>query len=164
MKGNCQRMVGSATRCSSWLDRRVWNIYSELQKNWQSPSIYFWLVYHLDILSSQSDSVFLLTYLFFFATYPSTLSPSMLLHLSDAASLAALLLLPLSQAQQFSNLPLPVSWPGLSDPCFNALNTTVSCSAVLNRASTRYIAHCAPIVNHFLFDMSLLIRFWLNHL
>ncbi|CZT52812.1 uncharacterized protein RSE6_14192 [Rhynchosporium secalis] len=37
--------------------------------------------------------------------------------------------------QQFTDLPLPASWPGISDLCFNALNSTVSCPAFLGVVS-----------------------------
>jgi hypothetical protein len=35
-----------------------------------------------------------------------------------------------TQAQQFSDLPLNASWPGVSNSCFQALNTTVSCPGI----------------------------------
>ncbi|CZR70102.1 uncharacterized protein PAC_20003 [Phialocephala subalpina] len=41
----------------------------------------------------------------------------------------------LACAQQFTDLPLPPSWPGISSACYDALNTSVSCPGFLGTIS-----------------------------
>ena len=66
------------------------------------------------------------------------LSQYMLSYLSCATAFAALLL-PSGYAQQFSDLPIPPSWPGISNACFDALNTTVSCPGFLGVVSIKSV-------------------------
>jgi hypothetical protein len=48
-----------------------------------------------------------------------------------AALLYGLVILCQATAQQFSERPMPVNYPGISDGCFDALNTTVTCPSLL---------------------------------
>jgi hypothetical protein len=48
-----------------------------------------------------------------------------------ATLLYALVISYQATAQQFSGVPMPVNYPGISDGCFDALNTTVTCPSLL---------------------------------
>ena len=67
----------------------------------------------------------------------SNLRINMLSYSSVVVALAVLL--PRGYTQQFSDLPLPPSWPGVSSTCFNALNTTVSCPGFLGQVSVKSV-------------------------
>jgi hypothetical protein len=62
-----------------------------------------------------------------------------MLQLAVATALCGLVLLCQTTAQQFSDVPLPVNYPGISDGCFDALNTTVTCPAFLIDISIEYV-------------------------
>jgi len=48
-------------------------------------------------------------------------------------------------AQTFADFPIPVSWPGISTTCAEALNTTVSCSAILGEIAEEYVLFSASM-------------------
>jgi hypothetical protein len=48
-----------------------------------------------------------------------------MLRFAIVAALCGLALICQTAAQQFSDVPQPVNYPGISDGCFHALNTTV---------------------------------------
>ncbi|KAM0693758.1 hypothetical protein Q7P36_007015 [Cladosporium allicinum] len=54
-----------------------------------------------------------------------------MLRFAIATALCGLAIICQTTAQQFSDVPLPVNYPGISDGCFNALNTTVNCPRFL---------------------------------
>jgi hypothetical protein len=48
-----------------------------------------------------------------------------------AALLYGLVILCQATAQRFTDVPVPVNYPGISDGCFDALNATVTCPSLL---------------------------------
>jgi hypothetical protein len=48
-----------------------------------------------------------------------------------ATLLYALVVFCQATAQHFTDVSMPVNYPGISDGCFDALNTTVTCPSLL---------------------------------
>jgi hypothetical protein len=45
-------------------------------------------------------------------------------------------------SQQLQNVYSEPSWPNITTKCFEAMNTTVSCPAFLQRVSVEYVLSC----------------------